>query len=78
MAILKLLPAVVSCCGAQALGRASFSSCGEWAQLPGATWNPSIPGIGPRSPCIGRQILFLTTGPPGKSLGSMFTYGVYN
>ena len=32
VAVLRLLTAVASCCRAQALGHAGFSSCGTWAQ----------------------------------------------
>ena len=45
----------LSCCGAQALGRLGFSSCGTWAYLQhvGSSWTR----YQTRVPCTGRQIL---------------------
>ena len=45
-------------------------SCGMWAQLPHSLWNPPGPGIEPMLPALAGG--FLHTGPPGKSIYSIF------
>ena len=60
----RLLIAVASRCGAQALG-CRLSRCGARAELPCGTWGLPQSGIEPVSPTLGGG--FLTTGPPGKS-----------
>ena len=66
------------CCGARALGRACFSSCGSWAlgrrlshcgsrvQLLFVIWELAESGIEPVSLALAGG--FFTTEPPGKSL----------
>ena len=45
-------------------------SCGMWAQLPHSLWNRPGPGIEPMLPALAGG--FLHTGPPGKSIYSIF------
>ena len=73
-----------SCCGAQALGRAGFSSCepralecwlsscGTHVQLPHSLWD--LPGLGmePVSPALPGG--FLATGSPGKPCNEFWTF----
>ena len=70
-----------SCWGARVLGRGKLSSCGSWApehrlgscgaqaSLPCIMWDHPGPGIEPMSPAL--QGRFLTTGPSGKSSGTV-------
>ena len=73
-----------SCCGAQALGRVGFSSCGSWAlehrlcscgtraySLHG-TWDLPGPGIEPISPALSGG--FFTAESPGKPCYIVFTF----
>ena len=41
-----------------------LSSCGSWAQLLRAMWDPPRPGLEPVSPALAGR--FSTTAPPGK------------
>ena len=56
-----------SYCRAWALGCAGFSSCGAWAQLHCGICSLPKPGIEPMSSALAGS--FLSTAPPGKSLG---------
>ena len=59
----------LSSCGLRALGH-RLSSCGARAQLLCDMWDLPRPGFEPVSPALASG--FLTTAPPGKSLGVLF------
>ena len=66
-----------ACCGAQAVGTQAsvvvacrLSSCDARAQLLRGIWDLPGPGIEPVSPALAGG--FLTTAPPGNSLGGNF------
>ena len=72
---------VASCCGAQALGHAGFSTYGTRTQLPCGMWD--LPGSKIESVFLELWGGFLTSGPPGKpkvwslttSIGIILKYG---
>ena len=59
-----LLVVVASLVAEHGLQACKLSSCGSWAQLPLAMWDPPRPGIEPISPALSGR--FLTSGPPGS------------
>ena len=59
----------LSSCGSRALEH-RLSSCGTWASLLPGTWDLRRPGLEPVSPALAGG--FLTTVPPGKSVGTGF------
>ena len=58
----------LSSCGSRAL-ELRLSRCGAWAQLLHGMWDLARPGLEPVSPALAGG--FLTTAPPGKSLGAV-------
>ena len=58
-----------SSCGSWALEH-RLSSCGAWALLLRGKWDLPGPGLEPVSPALAG--VFLTTAPPGKSLGYLY------
>ena len=59
----------LSSCGSWALER-RLRSCGVWTYLLNGMWDLPRPGLEPVSPALAGG--FLTTAPPGKSLGMYF------
>ena len=55
-------------CGASLVAVHGLSSCSIWVWLPQGTWDLPGPELKPVSPALAGR--FLTTGPPGKSLGA--------
>ena len=64
----------LSSCGSRALEH-RLSSCGALALLLRGMWDPPGPGLEPMSPVLAGG--FLTTAPPGKSLGLFFMHFNY-